>query len=336
VKRYLGEPLPPDARVAVISNDALGNYVVVTPLLQMIRARWPQSSIHYFGGQRTAELWQSESLLATGNSIFGPDPRTVAQKLPPEPMDLVVNIESGAWAKSVAAMLSGEETWIVGPSLDDEGRADLPFGDDERGDLWRDSSWLAPDLAERYPFLHSGFIAEIICRSVYLNGPVPSYRLPHDPPTGTVPDMLISMSASLPEKLWHVDSWRTILRRVRDLGWSVGLLGAKPSAQGRYWLGSAVEQAIVTEGLAQDLRGQWTLRQVVGALAQTKRVLTIDNGIMHLAGAASTPTVGLFREGFHRLWTPPSLNITALTPTAGSLVETIQPELVWEALKLGG
>ena len=79
VKRYLGEPLPPNARVAVISNDALGNYVVVTPLLQMIRARWPQSSIHYFGGQRTAELWQSESLLATGNSIFGPDPRTVAQ-----------------------------------------------------------------------------------------------------------------------------------------------------------------------------------------------------------------------------------------------------------------
>ena len=322
MKRYLGEPLPPDARVAVISNDALGNYVVVTPLLQMIRATLPQASIHYFGGQRTAELWQSESLLATGHSIFGPDPRTVAQQLPPEPMDLVVNIESGAWAKAVAAMLSGEETWIVGPSLDDEGRADLPFGHDDRGDLWRDSSWLAPDLAERYPFLDSGFISEIICRSVYLDGPVPSYRLPHDPRTGMVPDMLISMSASLPEKLWHVDSWRTILSRVRDLGWSVGLLGAKPSAQGRYWLGSAVEQAVVGQGLAQDLRGQWTLRQVVGALSQTKRVLTIDNGIMHLAASNGVKTVGLFRHGFDRLWKQPRSNLRAVVATEyGSVAE---------------
>jgi ADP-heptose:LPS heptosyltransferase len=333
VRPYLGEPLPSGANIAVISNDALGNYVVVTPLIQMLAAQVPQAQIFYFGGNRTRELWQAESLLTSSFSIYGDLPSVSLGQFPSIEFDLVINVESGEWAKSVAAILCGEKTFVVGPCLDQEGRADLPYASDARGDLWRDPNWSSADLTARYQFLASGFIAEIFARLAYLDGPVPTYRLASSPPELVIPDILIAMSASLPEKLWRSDFWLETLVWLRNRGYSVGLLGAKPGPQSRYWKGAADEQSVVDRSLAQDLRGTMSLREVVGAIRQAKEVLTLDNGIMHLAGATETPTVALFREGIHRLWTPPSGNITAITAEPGRPVAEIGVARVWEVLE---
>ncbi len=62
-------------------------------------------------------------------------------------------------------------------------------------------------------------------------------------------------------------------------------------------------------------------------------MLTIDNGILHLAVASGTPTVGLFRHGIHRLWAPPSPSLTVLTPGEGQNVAGIAVQTVQEALE---
>lgn len=331
MRRYLGDDLPARPRIAVLTNDALGNLVVVTPLIQMLREKFDPAALDHYGGTRVLELAEASDLIDTAVPLHGSAPRSLAAALPAA-YDLVINVERSAWAKCATAILAGDAGSVCGPCLDAEGRRDLPFADDARGRLWCDEEWVAKDLSARYPFLNSGFIGEIFCRLAYLGGPIPGYRVPQSAPSRPVPDVLISTAASLPEKLWPVDGWIALVRALRQKGLTVGLLGAKPELQSRYWEGASSEAGLVEAG-AEDLRGRLALPEVVGAIAHSRLVVTIDNGIVHLACATSTPTVGLYRHGIHRLWAPPAPNLLSIEPGENRQVREIPYSTVWRAVE---
>lgn len=328
--RYTGI-CPDRPKIAVIANDAIGNFVVATPLLQMLRRELNPALIHYYGGVRTLEL-QAESTLFEGHfPLHGKGIRAAFEWSERQEYDLIVNVEQGSLARATAGVLAGPETLVCGPCLAE--RAELPFPEDMQGDLWRDQTWIAPDLVDRYPFLQSGFIAEIYARLAYLSGDIPAYQVPMAEPQGEVPDVLIATSASLPDKLWPLEKWMQVLSELHATGHTVGVLGAKPTVQKEFWKGASLEDALVEAQLCHDLRGSLTLPEVAGALSSAKAVLTLDNGILHLACATSTPVVGLFRWGIHRLWAPPVANLTVLTPDEDSFVDTIEVGQVLEALE---
>jgi heptosyltransferase-3 len=333
VIRYHGEGLPRSPRVAVMSNDALGNYVVATPMLQMIRNQLEPAALDYYGGPRTRELWAIEPLLDGRESFVGLAPRSAAElPLGKPPYDLVVNIEDSAWARSFASMLCGDETLACGPCLGPDGRSDLPFEDNDRGRLWDDRQWVAADLTERYPFLSSGFIGAIFCRLAYLDGSVPGYRLPSAEPSVSTPQVLVATAASLVEKLWPVAKWKLVIDELAERGLTVGLLGAKPSEQRHFWKGDQAEEELLSVTPLVDLRGTLSLPEVVGAIRRAKLVVTIDNGVMHLAASTPTPTVALFRPGIDRLWTPPAANLRSVVAPAGLTVADIDADRVREAV----
>lgn len=333
MRRYRGEDLPANPRIAVIANDALGNFVAATPLLQMLRFKWPECRLHYFGGWRTWELQSNSDLFDKHYPLHGDNFRRIAELVTSMPkFDLVVNLEQQPIARACTALLAGEDGFVVGPSFNFDGRGDLAYADDEIGKLAQDKNWLAEDTTQRFPFLETGFIGEIFCRLAYLEGPVPTYRVPSADPGREIPDVLIATAASLPEKLWPIEKWLDVVSELHAKGYSVGLLGAAPSEQGKHWKGADVESQLVEAGV-QDLRGAFTLPQVVGALERARRVLTIDNGILHLAAATGTPTIGLFRHGIHRLWAPPFANLTVLTAGEGNPVAEISVDTVREALE---
>jgi ADP-heptose:LPS heptosyltransferase len=331
MKRYRGEELPQSPRIAVIANDALGNFVAATPLLQMLQFKWLPRQLTYIGGARTAELQNHSDLFDESVILHGESFRESAKIVNEVPYDLVVNMEQQPIARACAALLVAPDGYVVGPCFNSDGRGDLPFADDEVGRLAQDKNWLAEDTPQRYSFLQSGFIGEIFCRLCYLEGPVPTYKVPSADPKRVVPDVLIATAASLPEKLWPIHKWEAVIKVMISQGIKVGLLGAKPSEQGKHWKGADEEAKLLDLGI-EDLRGQFTLPQVVGALEQARAVLTIDNGILHLAAAAGTQTVGLFRHGIHRLWAPPFANLQVLTPGEGGEVAEIEVSKVQEAL----
>ena len=84
---------------------------------------------------------------------------------------------------------------------------------------------------------------------------------------------------------------------------------------------------------AEDMRGVLTLPQVAGALANAKSVVSLDNGILHLACSTETPTVGLYRNGIHRLWAPPSPSLKVIEPGEGATVDSISLKAVIEAVQ---
>lgn len=330
MRRYTDpHELPASPRIAVISNDAIGNYVVVTPMLKMLWLERRPSALDYFAGARTSELWSVDPKVSFGYALHGSPPRDAMSIASARgPYDLVINVEQGAWAKCFAAMLCGEHSFVCGPCLDHRGRADMAFPNDQRGRLWIDKEWIAPDLTRRYSFLQSGFIAEIFARLALLEGELAPYEVPSRPPARDIPPILIATSASLSDKLWPTEKWRAALRAI---GAEAGLIGAKPSGRTSTWIGESIEEELVGTGLVRDLRGACTLPQVVGALSRARLVLTLDNGILHLAASTGTPIVGLFRHGIHRLWAPPVDSLRVLTPGEGKAVSEIDVVNVIEA-----
>jgi len=337
VKRYSGETLPAGSRIAIVANDAIGNYVVSTPLLQMLRQRWKPAAIHYYSGNRTQELWMEDPNIDWGFPLHGSEPNfsvlNAFAEIGHERYDLVINVEWSAWAKCFTAVISSLNTYVCGPCLGSDGRSDLAFEDDLQGKLWNDQEWISASLPLRYPFLKSGFIGEIFCRLAYLEGDVPLYSVPQRPVSSEIPDVIISAAASLPEKLWPGEKWLELAQKCKTAGLSVGLVGAKPTAQSIFWKGAGDEEVLVQRRLVKDLRGAFRMPEVVGALAKARAVVTIDNGILHLAVAAGTKTIGLYRYGIHRLWAPPFDGLDVLTVGEDKQVSDIEVETVWEALQ---
>ena len=333
MRRLTRAELPDHPRIALISNDSLGNFVMSTPLAQMIRRQYEGCRLVLFCGGRVSELSGPSDLFDEVVDLYGPSPVTVMRDASTgDAFDWVLNMERSPLAMSVAAVLAGEEGCVTGPCVGDGGRGELAVEDTVEGQLLADKEWINPGITEKYSFLNSGFIGEIFARTAYLEGPVPPYRLAQDDP-GEVPDVLIATAASLSSKLWPVENWARIVSDLAAEGLTVGLLGAKPSDQAKFWKGSDDESRILELSPLQDLRGKFSLPQVVGALDRAKLVVTIDNGILHLACATKTPTVGLFRNGIHRLWAPPVPNLQIVEPGVGREVSQLSPSEIWGAIK---
>ncbi|MBL8059818.1 MAG: glycosyltransferase family 9 protein [Chthonomonas sp.] len=335
MRRYNGENLGSAPRIAVVANDAIGNFVVGTPLLQMLRSKWNPSALDYYGGTRTWELIEASDLIDFGYPLHGAPPNKTAEAIAERAEDgaysLVVNMEWTCYAKAATAMLAGVETFVCGPSVGNGGRGDLAFGDDSMGKLWSDQEWVSPEITNRYPQLKSGFIGEIFCRLAYLEGEVPGYRLPKKRAPIVTPPVLIATAASLPEKLWTQEKWIDVLGRFHERGLEVGLIGAPPASQRQFWQGDSTEGELVERGLVTDLRGKLSLPEVVWALSNSKLVFSLDNGVMHLAAGSEAPVVGLFRKNIARLWAPARVNV--IEPENRDTVAEIPVDTVWSIIE---
>ncbi len=342
MRRWANETLPRQPRLALVANDAIGNFVIATSLAQMLRAAHPGCSIDLWSGSRVREFLGLPDqpgharLFDDFHQFLRETPGTVAdtaaQARRGRTYDLIVNIEDSEPARQLTALLASQHTWVCGPAACADGST-LAFADDELGRLWQHTTWVSATIREEFPFLHSGYIGEFFCRLAYLSGPLPPARVPTAPWPHAVPDVLIAMSASLPDKLWPAKAWSAVLADLRDASLTVGLLGAKPSSQSAHWLGSDAESDVVSAGLADDLRGKPSLPQVADLLSRARLVLTLDNGIMHLAATSRTPTVALFRHGIHRLWTPPWGDVRAVVAEPGTPVSAISVGSVGDAVR---
>lgn len=332
MQRYEGGNLGEGSRIAVVANDAIGNFAVATPLLQVLQARGCACDL--YSGNRVSELVRHSSLVDSSHDVLGSPVHETIRELRPAQCELVVNLEHTPWAMSVAAILGGQETPIAGPCVGPGGRGELPYPEDVRGDLWRDREWASADLPSRYPFLGSGHISEIFVRLLYIDDPVPGYLFPSHVPSRPVPPVLVALSASLPTKLWPVERWIEVCRELLQVHGSIGLLGAPRKAQGQFYKGASDEDRLVSEAGVEDLRGALTLPEVVGALASARLVLTLDNGILHLAAAGAAPVVGLFRPGIVHLWCPRRPGLLAVLPREGGAVADISLDEVRAACGL--
>lgn len=333
MRRFPGASHGPFPRVAVIVNDAIGNFAAASPLLQKVRSDWGVSHLLYVGGRRTIEFQDASTLIDESICLFSAPIDEAFRNLAARSgqFDVVVNLEASDAARTAAAVLAGPTGMVCGPCIGPHGRGELAPPAGVTGELLVDRDWTAGDLTDRYPILTTGFIGEIFVRLCGIEGPVPNAVLPRTSFVGPVPDVIFSAAASLTSKLWPASKWIELASGLRADGLSIGIMGAPPSSQSAFYEGGDAEKELIEAGLAEDCRGRWTLPQCVDVLSQAKLAVSIDNGIGHMAAAAGVPAVLLFRDRIFRLWAPPVSTATIVHPMPGQLPSTLSVSDVMQA-----
>lgn len=108
-------------------------------------------------------------------------------------------------------------------------------------------------------------------------------------------------------KRWPAERYATLAAELARMGWSPWVLGG-PAERGL-----AAEIHARSGGVARDLTGN-DLREAVLALGAAQLAVCNDSGLLHVAAAIGTPSIGIFGPTSAWHWSP--LNPLAATVTA--------------------
>ena len=106
-----------------------------------------------------------------------------------------------------------------------------------------------------------------------------------------------------PAKLWQKEKFVALTRKLQASGVAVTLTGGLND-----W--EQVDFVHLNSGAMKT--GNLSLRQIAALYSQCKAVVTNDCGVMHIAAAVDTPTIGIFGPGQDAIWFPYSYPHKAL------------------------
>ncbi len=107
-------------------------------------------------------------------------------------------------------------------------------------------------------------------------------------PVTETSNVALAPTANWEPKVWPADRFAAVFRRL-DLGATAIVLGGPGPAER-----TMAEPLLAALPRAIDLVGRLSLPEVAAALQQAMLFIGNDSGLMHLAAAAGTPTIGLF------------------------------------------
>lgn len=113
--------------------------------------------------------------------------------------------------------------------------------------------------------------------------------------TETRPVVALAPGAVGPSKRWPGSAYAALTRRLLDEGFAVWVLGG-PNEK-------SLAAEIVGDSTARDLTGN-DLRDAVLALASAAVAVSNDSGLLHVAAALGTPTIGIFGPTSPWHWAP--------------------------------
>jgi ADP-heptose:LPS heptosyltransferase len=140
---------------------------------------------------------------------------------------------------------------------------------------------------------------------------------------GKGPLIGIQTGPSWPVRMWPEQHWERLTQLLCDQDATVIQLGADTH------MGLANVQAERVPGTV-DWVGRWTLEETAAAIAACDLFIGIDSGLLHIAGAVGTPTVGIFGPIDPTLRMPPETPSRAVfVPLACSGCHHRLPKLHW-------
>jgi heptosyltransferase-2 len=109
------------------------------------------------------------------------------------------------------------------------------------------------------------------------------------------PIAVLAPGSVAPARRWPADAYAALSRRLLADGCDVWVLGGPRE--------KALAAEIVGDSKARDLTGP-DIRDGVLALASARVAVTNDSGLLHVAAALGTPSVGIFGPMTAALWAP--------------------------------
>lgn len=306
--RHSGRPNEPPRVIAIVSNTALGDTLLSTPVVASARASFPSARLLLVVHPRYQSLLTGlpgvDELLTYDGGYRQLLP--TARALRKAKVDTVLLAHSNAPQDIALGVFSGAATLLKPVTR----------------------SPLRKFLSSQLP-VHHGHIIETRCGLVrHLGGREITSRLllptryHGEPPPGFVrlrpPVIGLQLGAANRYKMWPLGYFTDLAKRLLD-SWpdATLVLTGSPAEKGlaRTFLSHLRDPRIV------DHCGAYQVEELPWLLRQLNVLVTNDTGPMHLAIALGTPTVSLFGMTSSRLIGPyqdPHLHIALQSPLEGA------------------
>jgi len=297
-----------DPRILVIRGGAIGDFVLTLPVLQKLRARWPDAHIEIAGYPGIASLALESGMVQR-----------------------VVHLEGAAWAGLFAA----------GYALDEELSAFLSGFDIAIHFLYDTDAILATQLenagiplvlagAPRPPEgIHAAdaMLAVLEALAIYENHAVPFLNVPSPAPsTAPVPPWVsIHTGSGSPGKNWPMDRFQDLARELnRRLGLHPVFVTGEADLPTPDFV-ALVPGSRVLHGLP--------LPTLAGLLSGCVLHVGNDSGIAHLAAAVGVPVCVLFGPTDPVSWAPRGRARVCVIRGEGGRMENISLNAVLESVR---
>jgi lipopolysaccharide heptosyltransferase II len=292
-----------DSPILIVPYMWIGDFVRCHSVVKVLRERFPDRTVDilattlcaplagYMPGVRQAVVADlPRSRLALGQN------RALARRLKREGYGTAL-VMPRTWKSALAPFLAGipERIGFFG-----EGRFgllnDLRFGERKLPRMVDQCACLA---------LPRGAVTPAQWPEPELKVPaaeVAAWRSAHGLTASGRPIVALAPGAVGPSKRWPAAAYRALAQRLLADGIAVWVLGGPAE--------KTLAQEIVAGSTARDFTGS-DLRQAILALAAASAAVSNDSGLLHVAAALGTPTVGIFGPTSPWHWAP--LNPLAAT-----------------------
>ncbi len=297
--------------ILVIPYMWIGDFVRCHSLVTLLRQRFPERPIDVLAAPNCAPV--AEYMAGVRQAIVVDLPRSrialprqiaVAKRLRGERYGTAV-IVPRTWKSALAPFLAGipERTGYLGESrilLVNDVRSDeraLPRLVDRCAALALPS---AAELPETWP-------PPVLSVSA---ADIANWRIRRGVPQDGRPVVALAPGSRATARRWPVEAYAVLSRRLLAEGCAVWVVGGPEE--------KAQAAAILGDTPARDLTGS-DLRDAILALASATVAVANDSGLLHVAAALGTPSIGIFGPMTAALWAPLNPLAAALEINSGLL-----------------
>jgi heptosyltransferase-3 len=291
VRQSVLERLGPTASIVLIRLRSLGDTVLTTPAIHVLRAAVPQGKIHVVIEERFAGILEGhpdiDSLLAIKHNADPLEKLRLIRQIRALSPGLCWNLHGGstsAWltAFSGANFRAGYEHYANGWAYN----VDIP----------RAQQVLHRDHADS---IHTA--EHHVAGAIFLGAPLPddngrgfpALSLAAEPTTRKEPYAVIHPTAATFTKQWAVEHFRTVADAIRDSH------GLEP-----VFIAGPGEQSIFAELSDYECVGPVDLRELKSLLSGASLFVGNDSGPAHIAAAFQVPTAVIFGSSSSAIWHP--------------------------------
>lgn len=292
-------PVPQPVRsLGILRTSCMGDTVLLAGIVADLRAALPNTRLRFFAGDTnldTARLFMHEEEV---RHIQVTSPLAATRLIRREELDVLLDF--GPWPRvdALIASLSGAKCTVGFRTA-------------------RQFRHYCYDIAVG----HSAEVHELINYREVIEalGVTPSHQPPHlliegDPVIETASYLVFHLwpggyLSNLRE--WPVASWQELTRLASAAGFTVVLTGLESDRPRNQVLLERVPSSV----RVQNVAGRFDLTETARLIKHAAAVVSVNTGIMHLAAAIGTPTVGLSGPTSVARWGAIGCNVRNVAPT---------------------
>jgi ADP-heptose:LPS heptosyltransferase len=294
-------------RVGILAFETIGDTLLASTLIASLRARYPGVQIVVFASSGNAGVLPLIEGIHEVVEVSPTRPLRALATVRRVPVDVAIDI--GQWPRWYALLCAlSRSRYTIGFATPGQWRhyaydCAIVHRDDVH-ELENFQRLLAP-----FPGVKPVAPAEALKRT----GEAPASI------AASAPYVVIHPWASgfnFMAREWPIDRWIELIRRACGLRRTVLITGG-PADRAR-----SAELAASCAGLpVRPIAGEWPLADLAGILRRADAVVSVNTGIMHLAGVLDVPLVALHGPTSRRRWGPIGARSTALAPPPGAEAE---------------